>query len=142
MWQHEGLDAIGLAECQRHCYTPPELGYMATVAAVAAAFAAGTELVAVPMLATAAVAVVVVLAAGIVGTAESCTETDLVPASEQGLQFGLQLHTQMAVGSFGQHRTDTNEDFVAVLHQRPPHSVHKRGLVAALLSERWRYGEH
>ena len=139
MWQHEGLDAIGLAECQRHCYTPPELGYMATVAA---AFAAGTELVAVPMLATAAVAVVVVLAAGIVGTAESCTETDLVPASEQGLQFGLQLHTQMAVGSFGQHRADTNEDFVAVLHQRPPHFAHKHRSAAALLSERWRYGEH
>ena len=141
MWQYEGLVAIGLAERQRHCYTPPELGYMATVA-VAAAFAAGTELVAVPMLATAAVAVVVVLAAGIVGTAESCTETDLVPAPEQGLQFGLQLHTQMAVGSLEQHRTDTTEDFVAVLHQRPPHFVHRHSSTAALLSERWRYGEH
>ena len=46
------------------------------------------------MLATAAaVAVVVVLAAGIVGTVGSCTETDLVPAPEQGLQLGLLLHT-------------------------------------------------
>ena len=48
----------------------------------------------------------------------------------------------MAVGILEQHRTDTTEDFVAVLHQRPPHFVHKHRSAAALLSERWRYGEH
>ena len=97
------------------------------------------------MLATAAVAViVVVLAAGtvdivvIVGTAGRCIE----PAPVQGLQLALQLHTRMAVGSLEQHRTDTTEDFVAVLHQRPPHSVHKHRQVAAFLSEHWRYEPH